>query len=215
MSLDDELQPLLLLCSLPKSWDLGHTLCITYKFCSWIVLKLVCWMKKLGQRRWVPPINPKLIILHKSPIGWEAKVELSEVETIPETSLNPRVELFVIIATNRVILKGSVERWKETSWKKERVIRFSKLKFDEKNTIALVISDDDFLFISDKKCLKVAWDDCNWMINSSASCYLTLHHDYFSSYTSSDFGSARMENDGSSKVVDKGTICLESSIAAS
>ena len=40
----------------------------------------------------------------------EAKVELLEVETIPETSLNPRIELFVITATNRVILKDSAER---------------------------------------------------------------------------------------------------------
>ena len=49
-------------------------------------------------------------MLHKSLIGEEAKIDLLEVETIPETSLNPRVELFVITATSRDILRGSAER---------------------------------------------------------------------------------------------------------
>ena len=40
----------------------------------------------------------------------EAKVELLEVEIIPETSLNPIEELFFITATSQVILRGSAER---------------------------------------------------------------------------------------------------------
>ena len=94
---------------------------------------------------------------------------------------------------------------------KDRKGDSSESKSEEKNTTALAISDDDLLFIGDKECLNVAGDDCNWAIDSSASYHLTSHQDYFSSYTSGDFGSVRMGNDGSSRVVGKGTIYLESS----
>ena len=100
----------------------------------------------------------KFIILHKFLIGGEAKVKLLEVDTISKTSLNPRVELFVITVTSQVILIGSAEKWNETSQKKEHS---TESKSKEKNTTALAISDDDLLFIGDKECLNVACDDCN------------------------------------------------------
>ena len=124
--------------------------------------------------QWI--IIMKFIILHKFLIGGEAKVKLLEVDTISKTSLNPRVELFVITVTSQVILIGSAEKWNETSQKKEHS---TESKSKEKNTTALAISDDDLLFIGDKECLNVACVDCNWVIDSGASYHLTPHQDYF------------------------------------
>ena len=50
------------------------------------------------------------------------------------------------------------------------------------------------------------------MIESSASYHVTSHREYFSSYTSDDFGHAMMGNDISSKIIGMGSVTLETSI---
>ncbi|VFQ60569.1 unnamed protein product [Cuscuta campestris] len=53
--------------------------------------------------------------------------------------------------------------------------------------------------------------DCTWIIDSCASCHLTPHREFFSSYTSGDFGYVKMGKgaDKSSKIVGMGTVCLQ------
>lgn len=68
----------------------------------------------------------------------------------------------------------------------------SEQKSDEKNTTALAFSDDDLFIISDHELLNIACDDCTWVIDSGASYHITSHREYFSSYTSGDFGYVRM-----------------------
>ncbi|VFQ71427.1 unnamed protein product [Cuscuta campestris] len=84
-------------------------------------------------------------------------------------------------------------------------------KPEEKNTTALASSDDDLFVIGDHGLLNVACDDCTWVIDSGASYHITSHREYFSSYTSGDFGHVRMGNDGSSKIIGMGDVCLETS----
>ncbi|VFR03144.1 unnamed protein product [Cuscuta campestris] len=87
----------------------------------------------------------------------------------------------------------------------------SEQKPEEKNTTALASSDDDLFVIGDHGLLNVACDDCTWVIDSGASYHITSHREYFSSYTSGDFGHVRMGNDGSSKIIGMGDVCLETS----
>ena len=47
------------------------------------------------------------------------------------------------------------------------------------------------------------------MIDSDASIHATPRKDFFTSYTSSDFGSVRMGNDGSAKAIGMGDVRLE------
>lgn len=87
----------------------------------------------------------------------------------------------------------------------------SEQKSDKKNTTALAFSDDDLFIISDHGLLNIACDDCTWVIDSGASYHITSHREYFLSYTSGDFGYVRMGNDGSSKIIGAGSVCLETS----
>lgn len=86
----------------------------------------------------------------------------------------------------------------------------SEQQTEEKN-ITAVATSDDLLFIGDQGYLNLAYDDCTWVIDSGASYHLTTHREYFSSYTSGDFGSVSMGNDGLSQIIKMGTVCLESS----
>ncbi|VFQ78891.1 unnamed protein product [Cuscuta campestris] len=87
----------------------------------------------------------------------------------------------------------------------------SEQKLEEKNTTALASSDDDLFVIGGHGLLNVACDDCTWVIDSGASYHIISHREYFSSYTSGDFGHVRMGNDGSSKIIGMGDVCLETS----
>ena len=49
-------------------------------------------------------------------------------------------------------------------------------------------------------------------MDSGASFHLTSHREYFTSYTSGDFGYVRMGNRDTSTIVGKGTVCIETSI---
>ena len=48
-------------------------------------------------------------------------------------------------------------------------------------------------------------------MDSGASFHLTSHREYFTSYTSGDFGYVRMGNRDTSTIVGKVTVCIETS----
>ena len=50
------------------------------------------------------------------------------------------------------------------------------------------------------------------LVDSGATFHLTSHKEYFTSYTSGDFGYVRMRNSDSSTIVGKGTVCIERSM---
>ena len=63
-----------------------------------------------------------------------------------------------------------------------------KQQSDGKATSALAVSSDDVCFIGEQGSVNLVCNDCNWVIDSGASYKLTSCRDYFSSYTSDDFG---------------------------
>ena len=50
------------------------------------------------------------------------------------------------------------------------------------------------------------------MIDSGASFHVTPHRDYFTSYANGNYGHVWLGNEGASKIVGIGDICLETSI---
>ena len=52
---------------------------------------------------------------------------------------------------------------------------------DGKATSALAVSSDDVCFIGEQCSVNLVCDDCNWVIDSGASYHVTSRRDYFSS----------------------------------
>lgn len=71
----------------------------------------------------------------------------------------------------------------------------------EEQDITTAVATNDIFFIRDYDRLKFACKDSSWNIDSGASHHLTSHSDFFSTYVSGDFGSVRMGNDGSCKII--------------
>ncbi|RDY00298.1 hypothetical protein CR513_16556, partial [Mucuna pruriens] len=48
-----------------------------------------------------------------------------------------------------------------------------------------------------------------WIIYSRATLHVTPRKEFFTSYTSNDFGVLKMGNDGMTKVISVGDVCLQ------
>ena len=79
---------------------------------------------------------------------------------------------------------------------------------DEKETAAIAFKNGDVTIVFDDDFVGLTQLDSSWIVDSGASFHVTSRADYFSSYVHGDFGHVRMENDGVSKIVGMGDICL-------
>ena len=68
------------------------------------------------------------------------------------------------------------------------------------------------LFICEQASVNLANVECSWVVDSGASFHLNPKRECFSSYTTNDYGYARMGNDGESRIVGIGNVCLLTSI---
>ena len=79
---------------------------------------------------------------------------------------------------------------------------------DDKNTSAIVTSEEEMLFICEQVSVNLASAESSWVVDSGASFHLTPKRECFSSYAIEDNGYVKMGNDGACKIVGVGNICL-------
>lgn len=82
---------------------------------------------------------------------------------------------------------------------------------DEKQIDA--VSESYFIVLGDD-AVNFVTDDSDWVVDSGATIHATSRRDFFSSYTHGDFGSAKMGNNETSKVIGIGDVCLETGMGA-
>ncbi|KAJ0086303.1 hypothetical protein Patl1_08345 [Pistacia atlantica] len=67
----------------------------------------------------------------------------------------------------------------------------------------------DFFILYDDDVVNVASQETSWVIDSGSSIYAKSRKDIFTPYVASDFGTVKMGNDGLTKVIGIGDVCLE------
>jgi len=70
-----------------------------------------------------------------------------------------------------------------------------------------VVVDDNVFLIGEDNYLNVAYGDCSWIV-SSASFHVSIHEDFFSNYKKGDYGTVKMGNHVTSKIIGIGDIVL-------
>ncbi|VFQ89135.1 unnamed protein product [Cuscuta campestris] len=215
MKLEDELQALLLLSSLPDSWD---TLVVSLSNSApdgkmtMEMVKASLLNEEARRKESGYPSQAEANVILESSRG-RSKSRNPYYRDKSRGRSKSRKRDFICHYCQK---PGHIERFckkKKRDMSRERKDKNenSEQKPEEKNTTALASSDDDLFVIGDHGLLNVACDDCTWVIDSGASYHITSHREYFSSYTSGNFGHVRMGNDGSSKIVGMGDVCLETS----
>ncbi|WVZ24581.1 hypothetical protein V8G54_003125 [Vigna mungo] len=87
-----------------------------------------------------------------------------------------------------------------------------KKKLEEKTTTAVVSDDANVFLISEVNYLNIVFDDCTWIVDTGASFHVTPHEGFFSSYQKGDFGTVKMGNHVTSKIVGIGEVTLTTKI---
>ncbi|KAE8658916.1 hypothetical protein F3Y22_tig00116965pilonHSYRG00268 [Hibiscus syriacus] len=170
IKIDDELQALLLLSSLPKIWDtllLHLVIQLRKESLLWIPLLIVSLVKKQGEWNEVNLFIPKLILL--------------------------RIEVGMkLVIIEKVKICINIERdQKDGNVKPDQI---SPTKKQEENSTTVVVSKEDLIYLVDEcNSLNIAYDDSSWIVDSGSSFHVTPHGSFFSSYGSSDFGTVQME----------------------
>ena len=70
-------------------------------------------------------------------------------------------------------------------------------------------SDGEVIIVYDDNFVGLACDNTSWLVDSGASFNVTPRADFFTSYTSGEFSYVQLENEGISKIVVKGDVCLK------
>src|ERR1044072_731703 len=73
------------------------------------------------------------------------------------------------------------------------------------------VTSDEFLLIEEYDTINLIDSASSWVIDSGASVHCTFKKDIFSSYTPGEFGDVRLAHEGVLKCVGIGDICLETS----
>ena len=125
----------------------------------------------------------------------------------PEKDLSPRGKVWsAFIIRKWVTSKRSVDYGKENRRKKNGDAK----KNYKENTAAII--DGDLGNVYDESSVNLICHTTDWVTDSGASFHVTVHCDYFTSYANDDYSNVRMGNNGASKIVGIGDICLETSI---
>ncbi|RDX84565.1 hypothetical protein CR513_34368, partial [Mucuna pruriens] len=99
-------------------------------------------------------------------------------------------------------------------WKKENKGKKGKSKEkddddDHDHDRVTTATGDDLVILRDFESVNFVSDESMWIIDSGATLHVTPRKEFFTSYTAGDFGVLKMGNDGVTKVIGVGDVCLQ------
>jgi len=130
------------------------------------------------------------------------------IETRAEASLGLGTRMLsVIIVTKHGISRG-IFFYGRMRVKTRRVSK----KKDHDDDHVTTATNDDLVILHDPNSLNLVSDESMWIIDSGATLHVTTRKEFFKSYTPGDFGVLKMGNDGVSKVIGVGDVCLQTNM---
>mgnify|MGYP003740606461 FL=1 len=97
-------------------------------------------------------------------------------------------------------------------WKRDQEQANSKKKPEENNSTTAVTEDVVVLSCGDEECLHVTDENVEWVVDTAASYHATPTREFFTSYKAGDFGTVKMGNTSYSKIVGIGDVCVRTSL---
>ncbi|CAL5350460.1 unnamed protein product [Camellia sinensis] len=83
----------------------------------------------------------------------------------------------------------------------------------EDGTTAVSVSEDIALFsVEEEECLHMSDNDTEWVVDTAASYHATSQKEFFSTYQAGDFGTVKMGNSSFSKIVGIGDVHIQTKV---
>ncbi|KAF7129215.1 hypothetical protein RHSIM_Rhsim10G0143100 [Rhododendron simsii] len=191
---DDELQALMLLSSLPETWE---TLVVTVSnsapdgvvFMSQVTSSL---LNEETRRKFTGSSHSEAFVVN---LRGRSRGRSSTPHNRDQScgSSRGRSPSKQDIGCHYCKKKGHMKReCLKLKFKEE-----NRVKHDDKNqeNTTAVSSDGELVVVCDENCVNLVSQDTNWVIDSGASFHVTSRADFFTSYNEGDFGCVRIGNE--------------------
>ncbi|RDY04374.1 hypothetical protein CR513_11918, partial [Mucuna pruriens] len=113
----------------------------------------------------------------------------------------------VVVIENR----GEVRK-REKKIAKENKGKKGKSKENDDDDCVTIVIGDDLVILREFESVNLVSDESMWIIDNDVTLHITPRKEFFTSYTSGDFGVLKMANDGVTKVISVGDVCLKTSM---
>ncbi|CAJ2645756.1 unnamed protein product [Trifolium pratense] len=154
-----------------------------------------------------------LFLLLSLPESWETfRVSI--------TSSSPKSVVSLETAKGGILNKEMRRKAQGTSsqseWRKDNKGKKGKQKQrdheDHDDDCVTTAINDDLVILRDHESINLVSGESMWIVDSGATLHVTPRKEFFTSYTSGDFGGLKMGNDGVAKVIGVGDICLQTNM---
>ena len=95
------------------------------------------------------------------------------------------------------------------AWKNKQKDEKNQNKAEEQNTTTVSTIEDVVICVGKDECCNVSHPYVEWVIDSASSYHVTPRKELFTSYKAGDFGRVKMGNNSYADIVGIGDICVE------
>ncbi|CAJ2628405.1 unnamed protein product [Trifolium pratense] len=216
IKLDDELQALLLLSSLPDNWEVLVVTLTNSAPSGKLVMSTVkeSMLNEEARRKERgligSPTQSEALVTESR--GRSQNKNFHKHDKSERRSKSKARKEFTCFYCNREghikkycrLLKRDQLRERDDDSENESDKNTSAVAHDSATDVYIICDDDD--------SINLASHDSTWIIDSGASYHVTPRRDFFSSFTIGDFGTVKMGNEGVCKIVGMGDVWVETSI---
>ena len=209
LELDDEVQVLLLLSSLPDSWE---TLVVSLSNLTpngVIIVNMVkdnMFNEEARRKELGISSNIEALVIERRVRSKSRKPSNDYNCDKSRGKSKSRKEIKCFYCDKSGHIKRECRKFR----KKKQFKRKDEEQKKDKHCNSL--SDGDMIIVCDDACVNLACQDPTWVVYTTTSFHIIAHRDLFSSYTSGGFGWVRMCNEAICEIVGMGDLELETSI---
>jgi transposase InsO family protein len=209
LALDDEVQALLLLSSLPDSWE---TLVVSLSnsapsgVITMSMVKDSMFNEEARRKEQGISSQSEALVTEKRGRSKSRKPRKYDSRDKSKGKSCSRSDIKCFFCGKLGHMKRECRKFK-----KEQLKEKGEEQKEEKDTAAVAL-DGDVVIAFDEAYANITCDESRWVVDTAASFHITPHRDFFSSYTNGHFGWVRMGNEAKCKIVGMGDIQLETDI---
>ena len=209
LALDDEGQTLLLLNSLPGSWETLAVSLSNSTLHGVIIINMVkdnMFNQKARRKKLGISSNTEALVIER----WRRSKSRKPFNDYNHDKSRGNSKFIKEIKCFYCSKIGHIK--KECKKFKKEQFKGKCEENKEDKDITIVASDGDTIIVCDDMCVNLACQDSTWVVDTTTLFHITARRDFFSSYTSDSFGWFRMRNETKCEIVRIGDVELETSI---
>ncbi|CAA0840400.1 Unknown protein, partial [Striga hermonthica] len=204
MKLDEELQALLLLSSLPDSWEtLVVSLSNSAPEGKLTLTQVKDNMFNEETRRKDSGASSSQTLVTETRRRSKSRGRSNKSRDKLQSQPNRKFKCYHCGEEGHI--KRNCKAWKNRGW------RNNKAENDENTATPVINGEVVLLSVEEKEC-HVADSCVEWVIDSAASYHATSHKEFFSLYKEGEFGRVKMGNNSIENIVGVGDVCIQTDI---